>query len=186
MGLTTLTVASTPTIARPPEYQELKGRIHTELLNRLRLDKLANISRQEAEPELRALIVGILEREQQKTRITGRLSNRGPSSVDAVATPLGKYQKVVSDAIGARWYYYVKQKMDLVSVGTAHLEAQVDAQGKIQKLRVLSNNSNESFANICLQSFQEAQIPPIPPDLVATLPEGRLPVDIYFTTYPNR
>jgi len=126
------------------------------------------------------------QREQQKTRITGRLSNRGPSSVDAVATPLGKYQKVVSDAIGARWYYYVKQKMDLVSVGTAHLEAQVDAQGKIQKLRVLSNNSNESFANICLQSFQEAQIPPIPPDLVATLPEGRLPVDIYFTTYPNR
>ena len=85
-----------------------------------------------------------------------------------------------------RWYYDVKQKMDLVSVGTAHLEAQVDAQGKIQKLRVLSNNSNESFANICLQSFQEAQIPPIPPDLVATLPEGRLPVDIYFTTYPNR
>jgi len=70
MALTTLTVASTPTIARPPEYQELKGRIHTELLNRLRLDKLANISREEAEPELRALIVGILEREQQNTPLS--------------------------------------------------------------------------------------------------------------------
>jgi pilus assembly protein CpaF len=68
--LTTLTVASTPTIVRPPEYQELKGRIHTELLNRLRLDKLANISREEAEPELRALIVGILEREQQNTPLS--------------------------------------------------------------------------------------------------------------------
>ncbi|MGI9088998.1 MAG: hypothetical protein ACR2HH_14855 [Chthoniobacterales bacterium] len=124
--------------------------------------------------------------EKQQTRITGRISNRGPSSVNAVGTPLGKYQKAVSDAIGSRWYYYMKDKMDLVSIGTAHVEAEVDAKGKIKNLRVLSNNANEAFANICLQSFQEAQIPPIPPDLIATLPEGRLPVDIFFTTYANR
>jgi len=121
----------------------------------------------------------------QQTRITGRITNRGPSAVDAVGTPLGKYQKVVSDAIGARWYYYMKDKMDLVSIGTAHVEAEVDATGKIKNLRVRSNNANEAFANICLQSFQEAQIPPIPPDLVAALPDGKLPVDIFFTTYAN-
>lgn len=124
--------------------------------------------------------------QKQETRITGRITDRGPSAVDAVATPMGKYQKTVSDAIGARWYYYMKGKMDLVSIGTAHLEAEVDEKGRIKNLRVLSNNANEAFANICLQSFQEAQIPPIPPDLVATLPEGRLPVDIFFTTYANR
>lgn len=121
-----------------------------------------------------------------ETRITGRITNRGPSSVNAVGTPLGKYQKVVSDAIGSRWYYYMKQKMDLVSIGTAHVEAEVDGKGKIRNLRVLSNNANEAFANICLQSFQEAQIPPIPPDLVAALPDGKLPVDIFFTTYANQ
>ena len=125
--------------------------------------------------------------QKQQTRISGRITNRGPrSAVDAVGTPLGKYQKRVSDAIGSRWYYYVKAKMDLVSVGTAHLEAEVDKEGEVRNLRVLSNNANEAFANICLQSFQEAQIPPIPPDLVATLPEGRLPVDITFTTYANQ
>jgi pilus assembly protein CpaF len=48
----------------------LKGRVHTELLNRLRLDKLANIAREDAEPELRNLIVGILEREQEKTPLS--------------------------------------------------------------------------------------------------------------------
>ena len=37
---------------------------------------------------------------------------------------------------------------------------------------VVSNNANEAFANICLQSFQEARIPPIPQDLFAILPEG--------------
>jgi outer membrane biosynthesis protein TonB len=80
----------------------------------------------------------------------------------------------------------MKSKMDLVSIGTAHVEAEVDANGKVQKLRVVSNDANEAFANVCLQSFQEAKIPPIPPDLIATLPEGRLPVDIYFTTYANQ
>jgi len=39
-------------------------------LNRLRLDKLANITREDAEPELRSLIVGILEREQETTPLS--------------------------------------------------------------------------------------------------------------------
>jgi outer membrane biosynthesis protein TonB len=124
--------------------------------------------------------------QKEENRITGRLTNRGPSSVNAVGTPLGRYQKAVSDAIGSRWYYYMNSKMDLISIGTAHIEAEVDAQGHVQKLRVVSNNANESFANICLQSFQEAHIPPIPPDLIATLPEGRMPVDFSFTAYANQ
>src|SRR5436309_14122485 len=36
MVLTTLTIATPPPNVRPPQYQQLKGRIHTELLNRLR------------------------------------------------------------------------------------------------------------------------------------------------------
>jgi pilus assembly protein CpaF len=70
MVLTTLTFTNQPVNVRPPQYQQLKGRVHTELLNRLRLDKLANITREDAEPELRSLIVGILEREQEKTPLS--------------------------------------------------------------------------------------------------------------------
>jgi outer membrane biosynthesis protein TonB len=123
--------------------------------------------------------------QKEQTRVSGRITNRGPSAVNAVGTPMGRYQKAVSDAIGSRWYYYMKRKLDLVSIGTAHVEAEVDAEGHVQNLRVLSNNANEAFANICLQSFQEAKLPPIPPDLAATLPGGRMSVDFYFTTYPN-
>jgi outer membrane biosynthesis protein TonB len=123
--------------------------------------------------------------EKRQTRITGGLTTRGPSSVNAVGTPLGRYQKAVSDAIGSRWYYYMNSKMDLISIGTAHIYAEVDAQGHLQKLQVVSNNANEAFANICLQSFQEAHIPPIPPDLIAALPDGRMPVDFSFTAYSN-
>jgi outer membrane biosynthesis protein TonB len=124
--------------------------------------------------------------QKEQNRITGGISNRGPSSVNAIGTPLGRYQKALSDAIGSRWYYYMKSKGDLVSIGTAHIEAQVDAQGHVQNMRVVSNNANEAFANICLQSFQEAHIPPIPPDLIATLPDGRMSVDFSFTSYANQ
>ena len=41
---------------RHPQYQALKGRVHQELLNRLNLDRLAQVRREDAEPELRGVI----------------------------------------------------------------------------------------------------------------------------------
>ena len=123
--------------------------------------------------------------EREQTRIAGKITNRGRSSVNAVGTPLGRYQKAVHDAIGARWYFYVEQKRDLATIGTAFVEAEVDAEGHVTNLRLRSNSSSETFANICLQSFQEARIPPIPPDLIPALPNGRLTVEINFTIFAN-
>jgi len=48
---------------RTSRYLELKGRVHKELLNRLNLDRLTQISRADAEPEIRAVIGMILDRE---------------------------------------------------------------------------------------------------------------------------
>jgi hypothetical protein len=42
------------------EYQELKTRIHQELLNRLNLEHLTRVRREDAEPEIRALIVELI------------------------------------------------------------------------------------------------------------------------------
>jgi pilus assembly protein CpaF len=67
---------------RSPDYQALKGRVHTELLNRLNLDRLSTVRREEAEPELRSLISGILEREQQKTPLS--LAERESLVVDVL------------------------------------------------------------------------------------------------------
>jgi pilus assembly protein CpaF len=55
---------------RHPEYQKLKGRIHAALLNRLNLDRLAQVQREDAEPELRALIVGMFDREEVRTPLS--------------------------------------------------------------------------------------------------------------------
>ena len=56
--------------SRSKHYQELKGRIHQELLNRLNLERLTRTQRDEAEPELRNVIVNILERETESTPLS--------------------------------------------------------------------------------------------------------------------
>ena len=64
-ALTTSPVAriKTPVDERTSRYLELKGRVHQELLNRLNLDRLTQVSRADAEPEIRSVIGMILDRE---------------------------------------------------------------------------------------------------------------------------
>jgi pilus assembly protein CpaF len=50
---------------RQPHYQELKERLHRALLNRLNLDRLNRVGREQAEPEIRSLIIGLLDAETQ-------------------------------------------------------------------------------------------------------------------------
>jgi pilus assembly protein CpaF len=55
---------------RHPQYQKLKGQIHQELLGRLNLERLGRVKREDAEPEIRSLIVGLMERESQTTPLS--------------------------------------------------------------------------------------------------------------------
>jgi pilus assembly protein CpaF len=50
---------------RQREYQELKSRLHQELLDRLHLERLTRVRREDAEPELRALITELIDAETQ-------------------------------------------------------------------------------------------------------------------------
>jgi pilus assembly protein CpaF len=55
---------------RHPEYQEIKGRVHQELLNRLNLERLTRVKREDAEPEIRNLIITMLDAESDKTPLS--------------------------------------------------------------------------------------------------------------------
>ena len=103
-----------------------------------------------------------------------------------LATPLGRYKKQVSDAIGSRWYYHVNSQMGLLNIGTVDIRFQVLPNGKVKAPRVLSNSSNESFASVSLAAVIQAEIPPIPPELVGLLENGRLEIDYSFTILGNR
>jgi pilus assembly protein CpaF len=55
---------------RLTHYHEIKERVHRSLLNRLNLDRLNRVGREEAEPELRDLIIGLLEAETETTPLS--------------------------------------------------------------------------------------------------------------------
>jgi hypothetical protein len=122
----------------------------------------------------------------ERTRISGNITNRGISAVNALGTPLGRYQKIVADSIGSRWYIFVKEKGDLINIGTLKLRFVVDRSGRVKDLKITDNTSNEAFANVCVQSVLEAHLPPIPEDVANTLPPEGLEVDgLGFIIFPN-
>jgi pilus assembly protein CpaF len=68
-----LTAASRTTFSgdpRNPKYQDIRGRIHQELLNRLNLERLSRVKREDAEPEIRELIAGLLDRESHQNPLS--------------------------------------------------------------------------------------------------------------------
>jgi pilus assembly protein CpaF len=65
--------AHRPTLAfdlRHPQYQAVKGRVHQDLLNRLHLDRLSRVRREDAEPEIRGLVTAMLDVEAKQTPLS--------------------------------------------------------------------------------------------------------------------
>ena len=56
-----LAPSTPPASSRNLDYQKLKGRVHQELLNRLNLERLTRVRREDAEPEIRQVTAGIIE-----------------------------------------------------------------------------------------------------------------------------
>lgn len=123
--------------------------------------------------------------ETRVTRLRGNISNRGKASVEAAATPLGRYKKNISEAIGSRWYYYVNNQMGLLNIGTVTVQFVVNPDGKVRNVKVISNTSNESFASVSINAIMEAEIPPIPQEVAKLLENGRIEIDYSFTILSN-
>lgn len=125
------------------------------------------------------------QRQTRPTRLSGSVSNRGRAAVASMATPLGRYRKVISDAIGSSWYHHIGPRMDIFSYGTVSVVFIIDKNGKVRRPRVTSNTSNESFEIVTLESILAADIPPIPPDILPTLDGGQIEIDYTFSIITN-
>jgi TonB family protein len=119
--------------------------------------------------------------EQRTTRMQGNINNRGRSSIAALGTPQGRFEKAVQDAVGSRWYYYVRERGDLINIGTVQIKFYVRPDGKVEDVRVVRNSSNETLASTSLQSIIEANIPPMPEDLAPLLTGDRMEFTMNFT-----
>jgi pilus assembly protein CpaF len=63
-------IAKPASDSRHPQYQDVKARIHTQLLNRLNLERLSQVRREDAEPELRSVIGALLEKEAENNPLS--------------------------------------------------------------------------------------------------------------------
>jgi pilus assembly protein CpaF len=82
---------------RHPQYQEIKSRVHTELLNRLNLDRLTSVKREDAEPEIRTLIIGMLEIEAKATPLSLREREQLITDILAELFGLGPLEELLLD-----------------------------------------------------------------------------------------
>lgn len=126
---------------------------------------------------------GTYQPQTRATRIEGSLSNRGRPSIAARGTPLGRYLRQVENAIGSRWYFYIKRDAAFVAPGTLRVIFTINRSGKVGNFRVIGNTSNEGFASTCTQSIMDAEFPPIPDEVAATLYTQRLELPFTFTIY---
>ena len=92
------------------------------------------------------------------------------------------FKKRLYDQIGQAWYRDMQANSQKVALGTARIALTTLPDGKITKLRVLSNTSNRFFAQICLRAIQQAKIPPVPAEL---LTHGKFEDEISFKVFPN-
>src|SRR5437016_5203371 len=105
------------------------------------------------------------------------------SSSAEQATPAAmQFEKRLYDQIGSAWYRSMQANSEKIPVGTARIAMTVSADGKITKLKVLSNTSNQLFATICLRAIRETKLPPFPPEL---LTYGKFENTISFKMFPN-
>jgi pilus assembly protein CpaF len=88
---------SQSTDPRQQSYQDLKARVHNDLLNRLNLERLTQMGQKEAEPEIRRIILEIIERSNDSTPLS--LTERETLVVDVLHElfGLGPLEALLSD-----------------------------------------------------------------------------------------
>jgi TonB family protein len=100
----------------------------------------------------------------RRTKTNGANLPPGEDGIDAVATPVGRYKKAVSAAVGSRWNYYIQQRMSLLQTGKVLIVFSIDARGKVRGFHVEENTSNTAHAALVEQCVREAEFDPPPPE----------------------
>jgi len=113
------------------------------------------------------------------SKVKGTISNRGETAVDAAETPVGRYMRQVTGAVEKKWHLLRRRNADAVTYGSLRLKFFVRADGKVAPPTVLSDRAEADvrMLDFTLRAIMEAEIPPIPADLLPLLDGERLEVE---------
>ncbi|WP_395748514.1 hypothetical protein [Prosthecobacter sp.] len=106
------------------------------------------------------------------TQTKGTIANRGTeASVDAEETPKGRYIRQVTGQVEKKWHIYRTLRGDGVTYGSLKIVFYVNKKGKVESLRVVNDKeSNPVLTAITLQAIKDAEIPPMPKEVIPSLP----------------
>lgn len=115
----------------------------------------------------------------------GGISRDGEDAVDAVATPRGIYMRQVTGAVEKKWHLYVRLARDSVNFGRVRFRFYVNRRGVPQDLKILSDarDADPRMRELTLRAILDAEIPPIPDDLLPELEDGRLKIEYEAIVY---
>ncbi len=106
------------------------------------------------------------------TQQKGTISNRGSeAAVDAEESPKGRYIRQVTGQVEKKWHLYRLLRRDGVTYGSLAVTFYVNKKGKVEQLRIVNDKeSNPILTGFTLQAIRDAEIPPIPTDVIPALP----------------
>jgi outer membrane biosynthesis protein TonB len=118
----------------------------------------------------------------------GTISNRGSQvSVDAEESPKGRYIRQVTGQVEKKWHIYRLLRRDGVTYGSLEIVFYVNKNGKVEDLRVVNDKeSNPVLTGFTIRAIRDAEIPPIPADVLPSLPmndQERLKVEYNVLIY---
>ncbi len=118
--------------------------------------------------------------ERRKSQISGSISRKGASSVDAVNTPMGRYWKSISKAVETVWQREARKYRDFNMPGSLRIAFNVDKRGVVSNLRIISDAGVATIQKgYTIRAINEAKIPAMPSDLISEM-EGE-PVEMIIT-----
>lgn len=113
------------------------------------------------------------------SKTDGSVSQEGANAVNAEATPMGTYMRQVTGAVEKKWHLYIRLGKDAVTFGRVRFRFYVDEKGVPQDLKILSDakDADPRMRDLTLRAILNAEIPPIPPELLQTLDDGRVKIE---------
>lgn len=92
---------------------------------------------------------------QEKSQVQGGEAPLGELSVEAQATPLGRYKAKVYQLVGSQWRFMVRRQNSLLSYGTVKMRFWIRSDGALEKMEILSRTQgNELLKTISENSVQ--------------------------------
>ena len=124
----------------------------------------------------------------RRSKQLGTISNKGPASVDAVATEEGRFGKLIRTAIEKGWRRRMLSLASLANPGLVEVEFEVDPKGRISNVKLANpGEANPVMQDCALSAVIEAKLPPPPPELFGELQDnltgGRMRCSFSFLIY---